>query len=236
MPDKLTKAKLVEMQPDFKKEKDGGKQVTVQFNPDSLKVSFSNQLITEGQKGTSGQLHVGAGVTKLTLQLWFDLMRLDGRTANDVRDLTSEVTYFITPKEEEGSKEKQLIPPALQFQWGTFSFDGVVDSLDETLDYWSADGKPLRATMNLSMSQQKITALESRAAGAANEKLIDGLLGQGGRQTGTTPLAQVRVGATLQGMVDLAGGKDWQSVAAANGIENPRVLPTGQLVNLNPVT
>jgi len=32
----------------------------------------------------------------------------------------------------------------------------------------------------------------------------------------------------------LGPGADWQSVALANGIENPRLLPAGQLINLNP--
>jgi hypothetical protein len=29
-------------------------------------------------------------------------------------------------------------------------------------------------------------------------------------------------------------GRDWQSIAAANGIENPRLLQPGQLIDLNP--
>jgi hypothetical protein len=36
-------------------------------------------------------------------------------------------------------------------------------------------------------------------------------------------------------MADASGAADWQSVAAANGIENPRLLQPGQLLNLNPV-
>ena len=32
-----------------------------------------------------------------------------------------------------------------------------LDSLEENLEYFSADGKPLRATLAVSLSQQKIT-------------------------------------------------------------------------------
>jgi hypothetical protein len=246
MPDTLNlkKAELIELKSDFSDILSGGNHVTVQFNPDSLKVSFANQIATpEGagsQKGTAGILQVGAGTTKLTLQLWFDASRLsDGQApVNDVRDLTKQVSFFITPKLQPG-KEPKYIPPATRFLWGTFHFDGIMDSVEETLDYWSNDGKPLRANMSISMSQQKIEAftIASRQAGPAQQ--IAQLVGNGGLAgglpPGTAPLAQAAAGATLQGLADVSGNNDWQSIATANGIENPRLLAPGQLVNLNPV-
>ncbi len=50
---------------------------------------------------------------------------------------------------------------------------------------------------------------------------------------GASPLAQAAAGSTLQGMADAAGKGDWQSIAAANGIENPRLLAPGTLLDLN---
>jgi Contractile injection system tube protein len=246
MPDTLNlkKAELVELQSDFSDVLPGGKRVTVQFNPDSLKVSFANQIATPdgpgSQKGTAGILQVGAGTTKLTLQLWFDVTRLgDGKApAKDVRELTKQVSFFITPKLQPG-KEPKYIPPATRFLWGTFHFDGIMDSVEETLDYWSNDGKPLRANISVSMSQQKIEAFKitNRQAGPAQQ--IAQLVGRGGfaggQPPGTAPLAQAAAGASLQGLADASGIGDWQSIATANGIENPRLLAPGQLLNLNPV-
>ena len=42
-------------------------------------------------------------------------------------------------------------------------------------------------------------------------------------------------GSTLQGLAAAAGGTgvDWQGIAAANGIENPRQLVPGQLIDLS---
>src|ERR1051325_11089678 len=116
----LIKAELIELKPDFSDIKSDGKRVAVQFNPDSLKVSFANQIATEGtgsQRGTPGQLHVGAGTTKMSLQLWFDVTRVaDGGTpSGDVRDLTKQVTFFITPKKENPNDDKKFIPPAVRF-------------------------------------------------------------------------------------------------------------------------
>ena len=54
--------------------------MTVQFNPETLKVSFANQIQTPSgagdQSGTPARQFVGAGTTKLALQLWFDVTAL----------------------------------------------------------------------------------------------------------------------------------------------------------------
>ena len=104
---------------------------------------------------------------------------------------------------------------------------------------WSNDGKPLRANMSISMSQQKIEAFKTTNRQAGPAQQIAQLVGRGGfaggQPPGTAPLVQAAAGATLQGLADASGSNDWQSIAAANGIENPRLLAPGQLVNLNPV-
>jgi Contractile injection system tube protein len=246
MPDplNLTKAELIELKPEFNgKALPNGHRLTVQFNPDSLKLSFANQIATPkgpgSQKGTAGLLQVGQSNTKLTLQLWFDVTRpIDSQTsAKDVRDLTTQVWFFITPKEPKG-EEQQYVLPATRFLWGTFHFDGVMESVEETLDYWSNDGKPLRASMSISMLQQEIPPFERTPSPARQIARLVGSRGRGpsgGSPAGTAPLTQAPSGATLQGLVDVIGGADWQSIAAANGIENPRLLAPGQLLNLTPV-
>ena len=237
MPDsvKLEKAQLWEMEPDFKTEKSGGKRVTVQFNPETLKVSFANQIATpEGagdQKGTPARQFVGAGTTKLTLQLWFDVSSPlseaatpEGETTvTDVRKLTQEVAYFITPIEE----GKKFVPPGVRFLWGSFQFEGIMDSLEESLEFFSSEGKPLRASMSVSMSQQKITKFTFRDTG--------GSPGAGATPpAGTQPLTQAPANSTLQGLAANQGkGDNWQGIAEANGIENPRMLQPGQLIDMN---
>jgi hypothetical protein len=205
--------------------------VTVQFNPETLKVTFANQLRTPDgagdQSGTAARQFVGAGTTKLALQLLFDVTapQPDGAAVDDVRRLTQKVAYFITPKPQ-GS---DLVPPQLRFVWGSFQFDGLMDSLEETLEFWSPEGRPLRATLSLTMSQQRITAFAfGQAAGAGSLGAVPA-----GGLPGTRPLAQAGTGSTLQGLADGAGqGADWARIAAANGIENPRRLAPGQLIDL----
>ena len=54
--------------------------------------------------------HVGKGTTKLAVQLWFDITHptASEANANDVRELTGKVTYFITPKADENDSDEIL--------------------------------------------------------------------------------------------------------------------------------
>ncbi len=224
---KLVKAELHEI--DLAKPEDEPKsKVPVQFNPETLKVAFANTIQTpEGgsgdQRGGAAQQFVGAGTTKLTLQLWFDVNApQEGEAVRDVRKLTEKITHFITPAPDPKDKKK-FIPPGVRFIWGSFQFDGIMESLEESLEFFSSEGIPLRASMTLNLTQQKIDIYKFPKDAPPNLPL-----------PGTRPLTPVAEGSTAQGLASNAGnGDDWQSVAAANGIENPRQLQAGMLLDLN---
>jgi Contractile injection system tube protein len=241
-PTQLAKAQLQELDAQFKNQINTERAVTVQFNPETLKVSFSNQVQQPqgggDQRGPQSQQFVGAGTTKLALQLWFDVSALEGGATNDVRRLTQKVAYFITPKANPASKT-QLIPPAVRLLWGSFKFDGIMDSLEENLEFFSPDGRPLRASLSLSVAQQQITEYGFGAAGAGGSCGPGAGSGGGGPRggpssPGTAPLAQAPAGFSLAGLAAAAGiGGNWQGIAAANGIEDPLRLQTGALVDLS---
>jgi hypothetical protein len=215
-------------------------KVPVQFNPESLKVSFANQVVppaTEGkakdQRGTTAIQYVGKGTTKLSVQLWFDVNAPlpEGQTAvQDVRELTKKVAYFITPKPAPDDPTKD-VPPGVRFIWGTFQFDGIMESMEESLEFFSPEGRPLRASVTLNVSQQKI-----QFAFATIDDAGAGARGAANRPTtpGTRPLTQAPAGSSLQGLAGAAGkGDAWMDIGIANGIENPRLLEPGQLIDLN---
>jgi hypothetical protein len=229
MPDavRLEKAELRQLDADYENEIKPDTWTKVQFNPESMKVTYANQLQTPqgagDQTGPAARQFVGAGTTKLALQLWFDVNQPvpEGMAQeSDVRKLTQKVAYYITPQEEGDT----LVPPALRFIWGSFQFDGMMESLEESLEMFSPEGRPLRASKTLGISQQRITKFAFREARAA-----------GGRSSpGSKPLAQAAGGGSLQALASAAGkGGNWQAIASANGIENPRLLNPGQLVDLN---
>lgn len=219
---KLVKAELIELTQDFNAEKSGGQKVQVQFNPETLKLTFANQLVQpEGGdqgRGNAGRQFVGAGTTKLALQLWFDVTAMETNPVDDVRRLTQQVVYFMTPQPSDQAADR-LAPPGVRFQWGSFLFDGMVEGLEESIEFFSPEGKPLRANIALTLSQQKILKAE--------------FAGDGRASAGLRPMIGARSGQSLQGMAAMNGKPDWQSVAVANAIEDPLRLPAGRLVDLN---
>jgi hypothetical protein len=242
MPDvpQLAKAELRQLDADFKNEINKDKWTKVQFNPDSLKVSFANQVATPSgsgdQSGPQARQFVGAGTTKLAVTLSFDVtseIPQELPQVDDVRQLTQRVAYFITPKGDPENAPKKYTPPAVRFVWGSFQFDGIMESMEETLELFSFEGRPLRASVAITLSQQKITAFKFNAANAPPP-----VTRQGGAAPGTSPLTEAPAGSSLQSLTanqpGLGVGADWQSIAAANGLENPRLLKPGQLIDLNP--
>ncbi|HET8798423.1 MAG TPA: peptidoglycan-binding protein [Thermoanaerobaculia bacterium] len=242
---KIAKAELQELDTAFQNQINPDKATKVQFNPDSLKVAFANQIQQPqgggDQQGAQAQQFVGAGSTKLTAMLWFDVTQELGDLPDviDVRKLTQRVAYFITPKGDPPNQPKKFIPPAVRFLWGTFQFDGIMEGVEETLEHFSPEGRPLRASMAITITQQKITTF------AFNDKNVASPPGFK-RPAGTTPQTQASENQNLQSMAASqpggggsssgsggsgAGGRDWQSVAAANGIENPRLLEPGQFID-----
>lgn len=230
-PQKILRAEIRQIRWDSKqnaKEINRDKWVNVQFNPESLKVSYSNQSAGGDQRGGSAIQFVGAGTTKLSLELWFDvtgpLPAGQEEGVKDVRKLTEKITYFITPKEQTGKNKNKYLPPGVRFIWGTFLFDGVVDSIDENLEFFSEDGRPLRASISLSLSSQKIQFQygKQQSSGLAGEQA-----------PGTKPQTQARQGDSVQKIAGQQGRQnDWKAIAAKNNIENPRLLLQGRLLDL----
>jgi Contractile injection system tube protein len=222
----LAKAILRKVESDFTTPSNPDHKVTVQFNPETLKVTYANQISTpnapRNQGGTPAQQFVGAGSTKLSLQLWFDVtaQQASGSEERDVRKLTEKVAFFITPDEKNGN-----IIPAIQFVWGSFLFAGLMESLEESLEFFSAEGIPLRASMTLGLTRQKITQFTF-------EK--DATTQLAGTPNAPRELKAAPAGKTLPGMAAAQGkGDNWQDIAAANNIENPRLLQPGQLIDMD---
>jgi hypothetical protein len=206
-------------------------RVPVQFNPETLKVSFANQVVppdnaNTDKSNTSALQFLSKGSTKLSVQLWFDVtatLPQGQQGVTDVRKMTEKVAYFMKPKPSD-KDPKQIVPPGVRFVWGTFQFDGLMESLEESLEFFSPDGRPLRASLSISLTQQSIQFAFAKPDTSSGK----------GPSPGTKPLTPAPAGSSLQGLAaGLGKATDWQSIAQANGIENPRLLKPGQLIDMN---
>lgn len=147
--DTVVKAQLRELDASFEREINKARWVTVQLNPHELRTSISHEL------GPS---------TRLDLTLRFDLeapQPTRRRGPDDVRRLTERVAYFATPRPARGGGATTR--PAVRLAWGTFQFDGHVEALEETIEGFSPDGRPLRAHVALSLGRAQIAPYAFRA-------------------------------------------------------------------------
>jgi hypothetical protein len=141
-----------------------GTPLTVHFNPASLVYSVENS-VAQQSGGPKKKQYVAQFSGKLTMDLQFDTTD----TGSDVRTVTNLVALFMqasgnasaaaqnsAPPSADGksSGPPPKAPPVLMFQWGTYQFQGIMDSFKETIDFFSADGVALRALVSIGLSRQ----------------------------------------------------------------------------------
>lgn len=246
---------------------DGAVPMTVDFDPQSLELSYSVSRRNPGQQTESsgGQRNqapaqwTGAHAT-LTLTLIFD----STTTGTSVQLKTDQVVSLAQPPPAISGSQATTAAKVVRFHWGEFTFVGSVTSLSQTIDYFSAGGTPLRATVHLSLYEVAAPSNPSSAsssaapatgfgagvgiAGGAGVSAGAGISASAGvsasagisasaggsASVGTTPLTLSAAGDTVQGIAALAGTSvSWKVVAAANNIDNPRILPAGTVLDLS---
>lgn len=149
--------------------------IKVQFNPTTLRIQMANNVDAGATTGKQVTQHISTRSATLTLDLVFDTAD-EGSTAQpvDVRDKTRTVARFIISTIKDG---KLAAPPKVRFHWGTIVFDGVMTTFTEDLDFFSAEGTPLRAKVSIGIREQN-TKLEHPVTGQTDRD--GGALGTSG--------------------------------------------------------
>jgi len=176
----------------------------VMFNPASLKVTYTNKVQTEEAGGGSKsdpKQSPQATTAKMETELVFDTTE----EGVDVRTYTSKFgKLVVVPK-----SDKVDPPKNVRFSWGTYAFQGVIESATTTLDFWSAEGVPLRSTVQLTLTS--LDGIGSRLA-----KGTDGVK----VSYGSAPMN----GALSTALATLCGDPNaGRALAAANGLESMRM-------------
>src|SRR6056297_2139383 len=201
--------------------------VEVQFNPTSLRVGLSNTLSTGDQQSSENAAqYVSSSSSSLSIELIFDTTLPDGyvdeQSSPDVRLLTRKIAdRFLKPGDEiDDETENRKVPSRCLFQWGAFEFVGLVEKFDETLDFFSPEGVPLRATVSLSLKEDNYQ-FRNRDADRVQRGMpkLSGSSSQPGSEASTRPI--VGTGEN---------GKDnWRDTALFNGVENPRLPAASEI-------
>lgn len=121
--------------------------IEVQFNPTSLQVNLTNNLRAAENGADTQTQYIESSSSKLAIQLLFD----STSDSTDVRLKTIRIAeQFMQPRGEDNQA-----PKSCRFQWGSFSFDGMLQGYDETLDYFSPEGIPLRSSLSLNFVENR---------------------------------------------------------------------------------
>ena len=192
-------------------EKDGEGFMLAWFNPESLKVSLTNNLGGEENSNQATQ----PAKPKLETTLIFDNTDFGTDVRGDGAFGTKALKDMALT-----SPDHNNAPPLVELVWGNFRFEGVIESFNETLDFWSDEGIPLRSTVQVTV--QGVIGSDGRAA--LDAIVDDSIEVEAGTVAdsalGTTAIAQ-QAGAP-QGDTQAA-----REIAEANGSESMR-FPEGE--------
>jgi hypothetical protein len=221
---------------------DGGVALTVDFDPASLQLAYAPTGVV-GADSTTGTgtwskfpaQQTGQSTT-LSLSLTFDTST--STTGESVQARTDQLVLLTRPDPNQASGPARRV---VRFNWGSFLFYGAVQSLQQTIDFFSDNGIPLRSTVALALSEVQApdpgTARPPAApavAFAAGVGIPNGPSATESVPVGSAPLTLSQAGDSVQAIVARSGvDVSWKAVAAANGIDNPRLLPPGTVLDLS---
>ncbi|HEY6814622.1 MAG TPA: hypothetical protein VI168_03690, partial [Croceibacterium sp.] len=125
--------------------------VDVHFNPSTLRLSYTNQF-GDGKPYS----HARETVAKLDVELIFDTTET-GTSVMAVLGQLAAMTRSDAVAPAKPSSGAQPPPsgkvPVVEFRWHGKMFEGVIESMTQTIEYWSLEGVPLRATVALSLKE-----------------------------------------------------------------------------------
>ena len=233
----LVKAQLCEVSGDTQGS-EVGEPIDVQFNPTSLRVAISNKTTGGSQAGSQAKQKPGTGEVQVTFDLFFDTADEGETTAPvPVTKRTQIVEKFVRPK---GNTPSQQSPPRVQFKWGTFQVQGVMESANIDMDLFAADGTPLRAKVSVSIKGQDPSyrydplpppsAAAGGSGGSGSNSLPPGTPGTSGSGSPIGAVTEALPGESLSGLASRMGldPSAWRALAV--GIGDPTSLSPGQQI------
>lgn len=204
---------------------DTNESVECMFNPKEYTFTKQNSWKFTNQKGKnlpSPEFQSGQP-TSLKIQLFFDTFE----TGDDVRKKYTNKIWDLTRVNEQtkNRKTKKGRPPFCRFQWGeAWAFKAVVTNISQKFTLFRPDGKPVRATLDVTFQQVKDEGLFPKQNPTSG--------GGEGRK-----LRVVKEGERIDWIATTEYGDPtlWRLIAEQNSLENPLMLKPGQVLAIPPL-
>ena len=217
--------------------KSKGKSFYVLYNPETYTLERSTKYSeTSGLASNAPSIQFIYGTTEtLKMQLFFDSFSAGAEVGGnmgdrlkfagnsllpsiakqlDVRDYTSKVydLMLIEPSKH--------VPPLLKLEWSSLQFEGHLVSCTQNFTKFNEMGKPVRATLDCVFKQYiepgKIAEMEPNGS------------------PDTAKYRTVQQGDALWAFAALEFGRCsmWRAIAEANAIDNPRLMNSGDTIEI----
>ncbi len=209
---------MMKMKKAYLERTDKDDKIPFLFNPKEFSVEKSNQFAEVNIPGLSSPIlqFVRGNARTITMDLFFDTYE----EGTDVRVHTDKITGW------EAGEEKGLMdidsdlhaPPVCLFRWGSFQFKCIIERVSKRFTMFLPDGKPVRATLNVTLKEYTDAEEQIRRIAAQSSDL--------------TKRWTVIHGDSLWSIASREYGNpgDWRLIAKENGIDNPRLLNPGQVL------
>jgi len=189
------------------KEKGKEKTIKVLFNPNEYRLNKANQFAEVAIPGLAGPplQFVRGKARTLSMQLFFDTYTYYGSA--DVRDYTKKIVDLLK------IDDKLHAPPICHFNWGDLNFVGVLERADQRFTLFLPDGKPVRATVDVSFKEYYEGTQKLESADFAKHYVVmrgDTLSSIAGEKYGDPRL--------------------WRPIAEKNSMDDPLALKPGQVL------
>ncbi len=190
--------------------------IKVLFNPNTYSVAKTVTWTAESSTSMNAPtITFGGGQSRdLSLELFYDITE---QPVDDVRVETGKMVTLTRIVRDLGR------PPVVKVSWGddskdqyNFPFIGVVSSLTQRFNLFSADGKPLRATLTVTFKEFLDSVKDQKET---DPEFTTRLVKRG--DTLSSIAAEVYRDPTL-----------WRVIAEANHLDDPRHLSVGMRLNV----
>lgn len=195
-------------------------------------------------------IYTGGGTTELQLDLLFDVTLAGSSIATeDVSDLTRPLVELA---ENSVAVNGSRRPPLVRFVWGkSWNILGVVTTIAERLEYFTADGVARRSWLRMRLL--RVDEVEERTTTPASAGPLPVVSSQtriapeqarGHQLLGAVPdrdLATASGGPATERLDEVAqrhygDPRYWRIIATLNDIEDPTRVPAGKVLNVPPLS
>ena len=203
--------------------------IPIQFNPSEYKIS-SRSTFSERERTRKDDPVVsfgGAPMSTLTVRLYFN-----DDEPTSISSIGTGIKDLVTGKDKPGMLKsidkiasltkingENHSPPAVAFVWGATRFIGYVRDVNTAFTMFDKAGKPLRATVDLSIMGEATLADERASPLMSPDR---------------TKAKTLTEDASIFSIAEKEYGdpREWRRIADANDVMNPLDIPVGRVLKV----